>query len=164
MNSWSWAVTLIQHAADPAMTTRSTSWYAWEILAAHPISKMLPASQTFDPIFYVAGESQHNPEGRVWKGAVYNTTNSADLPVSLSFEGLGKGTKAKLRVLTGPEDPMLWNDPHTGVNVVNSTTYLLTAGEGGVFEFSLPELSIAVLETGEKCVSRKRSIAGRVMH
>ncbi|QBZ62022.1 hypothetical protein PoMZ_10896 [Pyricularia oryzae] len=164
MNSWSWAVTLIQHAADPAMTTRSTSWYAWEILAAHPISKTLPALQTFDPIFYVAGESQHNPEGRVWKGAVYNTTNSADLPVSLSFEGLGKGTKAKLRVLTGPEDPMLWNDPHTGVNVVNSTTYLLTAGEGGVFEFSLPELSIAVLETGEKCVSRKRSIAGRVMH
>ncbi|KAL8377635.1 hypothetical protein RB595_008364 [Gaeumannomyces hyphopodioides] len=157
MNSWSWAVTLLQHAADPAMTTRSTSWYAWELMAAHPIAETLPATQDLGPVYYVAGAG---PAGsRIWKGAVYNTTNSAEVPISIDFQGVAKGAEATLRVLTGPDDPMRWNDPHTGVNVVNSTTISLTAGDGGVFKFSLPELSIAVLETSGpvKC-RRKRNL------
>jgi alpha-L-arabinofuranosidase len=32
MNRWQWAVTLLQHAADPKLTTRSTSFYVWKVL------------------------------------------------------------------------------------------------------------------------------------
>ncbi len=27
LNRWQWSITLMQHAADPALTTKSTSWY-----------------------------------------------------------------------------------------------------------------------------------------
>ena len=62
-----------------------------------------------------------------------------------------KGTKAALTVLTNKaDDPFAYNDPHTGVNIVESTTTILKAGKGGSFKFDLPELSIAVLDTDYK--------------
>lgn len=110
------------------------------------MTNTLPATSSFDPVFYVAGTNADKGTF-VWKGAVYNTTDGADVPVSLAFEGVEAGAAASLTVLAGPENPYGWNDPFTRVNVVNSTTYALVAGDGGVFEFGLPELSVAVLET-----------------
>ncbi|KAF5011306.1 hypothetical protein FDECE_2556 [Fusarium decemcellulare] len=155
MNRWQWAVTIVQFAADPAMTTRSTSWYVWELFAAHPLSHTLPATADFDPLFYVAGKNE-DEDTFIWKGAAYNTTKGADVPVSLSFEGVKSGTEAELTLLTNPGgDPFAYNDPHTGVNIVNTTTTVLKADQYGVFKFKLPELSVAVLETKSK---KKRNI------
>ena len=68
------------------------------------------------------------------------------MPVKVAFEGVEAGTKAELTLLTGPEDPFGYNDPWTGVNVVTTTKTILEAGSGG-FEFTMPQLSVAVLDT-----------------
>ncbi|KAK2041857.1 alpha-L-arabinofuranosidase [Colletotrichum somersetense] len=147
MNRWQWAVTIVQFAADPAMTTRSTSWFVWELFAAHPLSETLPTVGEFGPAYWVAGKNEAKGS-LIWKGAVYNTTDSADVPINVRFEGVAAGTTASLTVLTNPSgDPFAYNDPHTGVNVVASNTTTVTANEDGVFAFSLPELSVAVLDT-----------------
>ncbi|KAJ4268982.1 hypothetical protein NW762_003053 [Fusarium torreyae] len=150
MNKWQWAVTIVQFAADSAMTTRSTSWYVWELFAGHPMSHTLPASADFDPLFYVAGKNE-DKGSFIWKGAAYNTTKGADVPVSLSFEGVKPGAQAELTLLTNKkDDPFAYNDPHTGVNIVNSKKTVLKADRKGAFNFKLPELSVAVLETIKK--------------
>jgi alpha-N-arabinofuranosidase len=161
MNRWQWAVTIVQFAADPAMTTRSTSWYVWELFAAHPMTHTLPASADFDPLFYVAGKNED--EGTfIWKGAAYNTTKGADVPVSLSFEGVEAGAEADLTLLTNAkDDPFAYNDPHTGINIVNSTTTVVEADKDGIFKFSLPELSVAVLETKSTGKSLRKRTLGR---
>lgn len=69
------------------------------------------------------------------------------MPVSVSFEGVEPGTRAQLILLTGPEDPYAYNDPWSGVNVVETTNKLLEANAEGAFEFEMPELSVAVLDT-----------------
>lgn len=84
----------------------------------------------------------------IFKAAVYNTTDGVDIPVSLTFAGIAAGAAAELTVLSGPEDPYGWNDPFTGVNVVTTTRTTVTANGNGAFEFSLPQLSVAVLDTG----------------
>jgi alpha-N-arabinofuranosidase len=64
------------------------------------------------------------------------------------FAGVAPGTKASLTVLTNPGgDPFAYNDPFTGVNVVETTVTELTAGGSGTFEFKMPQLSVAVLDT-----------------
>lgn len=147
MDRWQWAVTIVQFAADPKLTTRSTSWYVWELFAGHPMTHTLPASADFDPLFYVAGRNE-DKGSFIWKGAAYNTTDHADVPVSVTFEGVEAGTKASLTVLTNSDgDPFAYNDPHTGVNIVESTATVIEVGEDGAFTFSLPELSVAVLDT-----------------
>jgi alpha-N-arabinofuranosidase len=53
-----------------------------------------------------------------------------------------------LTVLTNPGgDPYAYNNPFTGVNIVNTTKSELVAGASGAFTFSMPELSVAVLDT-----------------
>ncbi|ROT42655.1 glycoside hydrolase [Sodiomyces alkalinus F11] len=163
MNRWQWAMTMVQHAADPAMTTRSTSWYLWELIAAHIMTHTLPAEGDIGPLYYVAGKNE-DKGSFIWKGAAYNTTDSAPIPVSLSFEGVEEGTKALLTMLTNAEedkDPYAYNDPHLGNNAVERTTFVLTANEEGAFEFDMPELSIAILDTDLNCPNpskRKRAL------
>jgi alpha-N-arabinofuranosidase len=108
----------------------------------------------FGPLYYVAGTSAQGTG--IFKAAVYNTT--ADVPISLKFEGYSKGATATLTVLTGPADPYGYNDPFTHVNVVKETTSAVTAGADGSFQFSLPQLSVAVLETdgAVKCKKKRR--------
>ncbi|KAI1249214.1 hypothetical protein MGN70_008825 [Eutypa lata] len=149
LNRWQWSITMIQHSADPAQTTKSTSWYVWELFAAHIFTETLPVTSDFGPLYYVAGKSDKT-NGYIFKGAVYNSTDSADVPVKLTFEGVEEGTTAELTVLTGPENPYDINDPFTGVNVVETTKSTVTAGSGGAFEFDLPNLSVAVLDTSPK--------------
>ncbi|KAK2811992.1 hypothetical protein FQN50_001700 [Emmonsiellopsis sp. PD_5] len=129
--------------------------WQWAMFAAHPMSHTLPATATakFGPLYYVAGKNEEKGT-LIWKGAVYNTTAGTGegdcVPVSLSFEGVKAGTKAILRVLQGNGDPYAYNDPFKGENIVQSTTVKIKANKSGAFEFELPELSIAVLETQRK--------------
>ncbi|KAJ4004051.1 hypothetical protein NW752_010871 [Fusarium irregulare] len=149
-NRWQWAITMVQFAADAAMTTRSTSWYVWELFAGHPMTHTLPVKGDLDPLFYVAGKNEDKGT-LIWKGAAYNTTKHADVPVSVAFEGVKAGTQAELTLLTNKEkDPFAFNDPHKGNNVVKSTKSVIKADKKGAFKFTMPELSVAVLETTKK--------------
>ena len=116
-----------------------------KLFGKHLITETLPVAtdSNFGPLYYVAGKSDKGTT--IVKAAVYNTT--APVPVSLQLEGYDKGDKATLTVLTGPEDPYGYNDPWKQNNVVKETTTTLKAGEEGTFSFTLPQLSIAVLET-----------------
>jgi alpha-N-arabinofuranosidase len=150
VNRFQWPITLIQFSADPKMTTKAVTWYCWSLFAHHPISSTLPTTTnaTYGPLYWGAGVDEARGGALVWKGAVYNTTNSSQVPVSVHFQGVTSGTKAQLTVLTNSVgDPYAYNDPFTGENIVNTTTIELTAGLSGAFAFSLPELSVAVLDT-----------------
>ncbi|EUC46192.1 glycoside hydrolase family 51 protein [Bipolaris oryzae ATCC 44560] len=149
-NRFQWPITLLQYDADPNRTTKAVTWYCWSLFAHHPISHTLPTSSntSYGPLYWGAGIDENRGGARVWKGAVYNTTNSADVPVSVHFDGVAAGAKANLTLLTNSVgDPYMYNDPFTGVNIVNTTNVILTAGGDGVFRFVMPELSVAVLDT-----------------
>ncbi|KAI1091773.1 glycoside hydrolase family 51 protein [Rostrohypoxylon terebratum] len=151
MNRWQWPITMIQFTADTV--TKSTSWYVWELLAAHPLTETLPATSEFNPLYYVAGRNNQT-NGNIFKAAVYNSTGGADIPVKLSFEGLAPGMAGELTVLTGPADPYGVNSPYTGVNVVKSNKTTIRADKNGTFRFVLPNLSVAVLDTSVQEVER----------
>lgn len=152
INRFQWPITLLQFSADPKQTTKAVTWYCWSLFAHSPISHTLPtASNTsYGPLYWIGGRDEARGDALVWKAAVYNTTNGSSVPVSLHFEGVRPGTKAQLTVLTNEgKDGYAFNNPYTGVNVVNSSTSVVSAGVGGAFEFVLPELSVAVLDTGK---------------
>jgi alpha-N-arabinofuranosidase len=140
---------MIQFQADTAKTVRSTSWYVWSLFAKHVFTKTLPTTSKFGPLYHVAGKNEQTG-GHIFKAAVYNSTNGADVPVRLTFEGVREGTNAELTVLTGPKNVYGVNDPNTGVNVVKTKTSNIKADKGGVFQFSLPDMSVAVLDTSPK--------------
>ncbi|KAL1605238.1 hypothetical protein SLS60_004782 [Paraconiothyrium brasiliense] len=151
VNRFQWPITLLQYSADPKQTTRAVTWYCWSLFAHSPISHTLPttSNSSYGPLYWVAGRDEARNDALVWKGAVYNTTNSSTVPVSVKFQGVAPGTKASLTVLTNSvADNYAYNDPFTGVNIVNTTTSELSAGVSGAFEFVLPQLSVAVLDTG----------------
>ncbi|KAI1209797.1 glycoside hydrolase family 51 protein [Annulohypoxylon truncatum] len=144
MNRWQWPITMIQFTADSV--TRSTSWYVWELLAAHPLTETLPTTSDFSPLYYVAGKNNRTG-GNIFKAAVYNSTDGDDVPVKLSFEKLAPGITGELIILTGPADPYGINSPYTGVNVVKTNKTTIRADNNGIFHFALPNLSVAVLDT-----------------
>lgn len=128
-----------------------------QLLGNHIMTNTLPttSNSSYGPLYWVAGKNDQS-NSYLWKGAVYNTT--ADIPVSVTFEGLPPGTKAQLTVLTGPENPYGYNDPWTHVNVVKTSTVITTSDNTGAFTFSLPALSVAVLDTNKSLCSKKRSL------
>jgi alpha-L-arabinofuranosidase len=168
MNRWQWSITMIQFAADTALTTRSTSWYIWSLFAHHPVTHTLPVSSPagYGPVYYGAGYDESRDGALVWKGAVYNTTNNKDVPINVAFEGVKAGTKAVLGMAIQPDgDPWAYNDPFTGVNVVDVSTKIITANSAGVFSFTMPELSVAVLDTDTSSMDatkkKRRAVAGK---
>ncbi|KAF3069812.1 Alpha-L-arabinofuranosidase A [Daldinia childiae] len=158
MNRWQWEITAIQFTANKV--TRSTSWYVWELMAAHLLTETLPATSQFDPVYYVAGKNDKTG-GHIFKAAVYNSTDGADVPVKLSFEGVKQGTTAELTILTGPKDPYGVNDPATDINVVKTSKKTIRSDKTGSFQFSLPNLSIAVLDTSPPKSRRWNRAAGK---
>lgn len=150
-NRWQWSITILQFAADPAMTTKAVTWYCWSLFAHHPITHTLPttSNSSYGPVYWGAGVDEQRNGALVWKGATYNTTNGSSVPVSVHFQGVKPGTKANLTLLTNPSgDPFAYNDPHTGVNIVKTTSSMLEADFGGKFNFEMPQLSVGVLDTG----------------
>ncbi len=149
---------MIQHAADPALTTLSTSYYVWQLLGQHIITRTLPTTSDigYGPLYYVAGRNDQS-KSYIFKAAVYNSTNEADVPVSVKFPGVAPGAVAQLTILSGPENPYGYNDPFTRVNVVETTKKNVSAGVDGSFSFSLPNLSVAVLQTAIQGCKKKRT-------
>jgi len=163
-NRFQWPITLVQFTADPKMTTRAVTWYCWSLFAHHPISHTLPttSNSSYGPLYWGAGKDENRNGALVWKGALYNTTDGGSIPVSVHFEGVAAGAKASLSVLTNSVgDPYAYNDPFTGVNIVSTNTTELTADGRGAFHFSLPQLSVAVLDTdvaGNASTGYKRAL------
>lgn len=92
-------------------------------------------------MYWVAGRGTA-PGSGVFKAAVYNSTS--DVPVTVQFEGCN-ALFAELTVLSA-HDPNASNYPG-GPEVVNTEITWVTAKSQGLFEFSLPNLSVAVLKT-----------------
>ncbi|KAK4156064.1 glycoside hydrolase superfamily [Chaetomidium leptoderma] len=141
LNSYQWAPDLISFTADPADTTPSVSYPIIKLFSETRIKETLPATaegSDFGPAYWVAGRGDSS---YILKAAVYNST--ADVPFSVSFEGLEAGAMAHLTVLSA-DSPWAHNTPEHKEGVRTTVTHL-TAGEGGVIEFSLPDLSVAVL-------------------
>ncbi|KAI0178500.1 hypothetical protein GGR52DRAFT_588322 [Hypoxylon sp. FL1284] len=124
-----------------------------QLVAAHPMTHALHATPQFDPLCYVAGGND-KPGGHMFKMAVYNSTDSADVPVKLNFERVKPGTSGELTIPTRPEDPYGSNDPYTGINVVNTGKATTRSDRNGKFRFSLPDLSVAVLDTNPATLCR----------
>lgn len=140
LNSYEWAPDLISFTADPAQDVLSTSWHMISLLSGTRIAETLPVvrGEVFGPAYYVAGVGGSGE--RILKTAVYNSSD--EVAVGVAFEGVGQGATASLTVLTAP-DPYSYNS--VGSDVVSSSNTTITAGAGGVFSFSLPNLSVSVL-------------------
>ncbi|KAF2711394.1 glycoside hydrolase family 51 protein [Pleomassaria siparia CBS 279.74] len=147
MNRWQWSVCMIEFEADNSKTTLSTAYHVFKLISTHPITANLPTtpSTNTSSLFFVAGVNE-DTGAHVFKSANYNTTNHEDTPVKVGFAGVEQGRKAQLTLLTSTEGPFGFNDPKIGNNVVKETNEELVAGSEGVFEWTMPELSVAVLE------------------
>ncbi|KAI3227244.1 hypothetical protein DTO012A7_6910 [Penicillium roqueforti] len=144
LDSYQWSPTILSFNSDPDQTARSTSWHLYTLFNHNLMTNTLPStsSDDFGPLYYATGLNSKT-NSHIFKAAVYNSTS--DVPVSLTFEGVGRGTKADLTILTAP-DPFSVNEVG-GTNIVNSKTTQIKAGKKGEFSFKLPNLSIAVLTT-----------------
>lgn len=99
------------------------------------------SSDGFNPLYYVAGRDQDSGS-HIFKAAVYNST--AEVPVSVSFDGVKSGSTAELTVLTAP-NAFSMNEVGGG-NIVHREVSTVKAGRKGAFSFELPDLSVAVLK------------------
>lgn len=141
LNSYEWSPDLISYSASSDEDVLSTSYKLIELFSAHRISEVLPVDNpVFKPAYYVAGYS-NSSDSYIVKAAVYNSTEPVD--VSVSFEGVSEGAEGTLTILTAPEATS-YNS--VGSDIVETSTKSLTAGSGGVFSFSLPDLSVSLLE------------------
>lgn len=138
-----WAPNILYFNADPARTTLSASYHVFSLLAAHVATENLPSeSADLGPFCYAAGRNRDKIRG-CSSSREPSTIARQTLPVSVSFEGVGQGANAQLTVLTA-EDPMASNVVG-GHEAVIDTRASVTAGPRGTFEFSLPNMSVAVL-------------------
>ncbi|KAH6621691.1 glycoside hydrolase family 51 protein [Chaetomium sp. MPI-SDFR-AT-0129] len=151
LNNYQWAPDLISFSANPADTTLSVSYPIIKLFSSTRITHTLPTTSkekpNFGPLYYAAGRGADS--SYILKAAVYNSTNSEDVPVNVHFDGLKHGAKATLTVLTAPDGGWAKNTPGHG-GAVKETVKHLTVGKGGHVEFSLPDLSVAVLVAGNK--------------
>lgn len=152
MNSWSWSACLIEFEADTRRTSYSTSWHVLKLIGNSHITHNLPTTPAIGnttSLFWVAGRNEEKGGERVVKLANYNTTNHADTPVSIKFDGVKDG-RATLTLLTGKEGALGYNDPKKQNNVVREEKRTLRANKQGKFEFSMPELSVAVVQLAKQ--------------
>lgn len=142
LNSYEWSPDLISYTADTSQTVLSTSYEVLKLFGNNVFTSTLPADETsgsaFGPAYWVAGVDNATSTYYL-KAAVYNST--ADVDFDVSFEGLASGGSATLTVLTAPDG---YSHNVIGSEVLTTTTSTVAAVDG-VFSFSLPELSVAVL-------------------
>ncbi|KAF2743179.1 glycoside hydrolase family 51 protein [Sporormia fimetaria CBS 119925] len=151
MNSWSWSICMIEYEADARKTSLATSYYTFKFFSTRPIFQTLPTTPdegNTTSLFWGAGVGEDGE--KIVKFANYNTTSSAPTPVKLSFDD-EDAKEAKLTMLTGTGDPYAYNEPLKPNRVVKETSRTLRANRKGLFEFEMPELSVAVVElTGRR--------------
>ncbi|KAI9658774.1 MAG: hypothetical protein M1821_002334 [Bathelium mastoideum] len=143
LNSYEWAPDLISYSADPSQDVLSTSWHMISFLSSTRLTNTLPTNNaTIGPVYYVAGQNT-NTGSSILKAAVYNSTG--DVAITVSFDGVAAGTNANLTYLYA-DDATAYNNVSTP-NVVQVNSSTVTSDANGVFSFSLPDLSVAILET-----------------
>lgn len=81
------------------------------------------------------------PGPYVLKTAVYS--GSGTLPMRVTFAAASEGATAVLTILTASSGT---SNNVIGTNILKAATQTLTAGAGGTFTFSLPNLRVSVLE------------------
>jgi alpha-N-arabinofuranosidase len=127
------------------------SYPIFKLFSDHRITHTLPTkavdSASSSNLYWVAGRGGSD-SSYILKAAVYNSTSGADVPLRVTFDGLKQGARAQLTVLTADEGAWAHNTPENK-DAVRTTVTELTAGEGGEIEFSLPDLSVAVLVAGK---------------
>lgn len=144
VNSYQWAPDLISFAADPDLTTLSTSYYMVQLMSQNRIVETLPVNAVeggFGPAYFVAGNTQ---DGRkMMKFATYNS--SVPVEFNIAFDGLsGSAGNGQLTLLTGPEDANEGNVFGSGENVVVRAVSDVPAGSDGTYSFSVPELAVGI--------------------
>nr|AGW24288.1 arabinofuranosidase [Penicillium oxalicum] len=144
LDSYEWSSTMIGFNSDPDKTSKSTSWHVYKLFNDHHMTHTLPATSDsdFGPLYYATGMNNQT-NAHIFKAAVYNSTEA--VPVSLSFEGIGRGAMAELTILTAPNEVAM--NGVDGANIVKTKTTKIKAGKQGIFSFKLPSLSVAVPET-----------------
>lgn len=146
LNSYEWSPDLISFTADPGQTVRSSSYQVERLLSETRFTETRPvnSNDSFGPAYWVAGQNT-NTGSYILKTAVYNGTS--DFPMQVIIDSVQPGTQANLTVLTAP-DGLAYASIGSDPMVRNTTT--LVAGDGGLFNFTLPGLSVSVLETQSK--------------
>lgn len=125
-------------------TIAKTKLTVKQLLSQNKITHNLPTTWSeggIGPLYWVAGRDDKSGSN-LFKAAVYNST--ADVPVTVEFAG-STAMSANLTVLSC-DDPNASNYPG-GPEVVQTGVFSVAAKSQGVFEFSLPNLSVAVLQT-----------------
>jgi len=149
INSWQWDPDMIEFDANPADTTRSTSWYMVQLMNSVHITQTLPVTANVNqgPLYYVAGQDAAGEF--VVKMANYNGTiaGTGGIPVAVTAEGVAAGGRAQLTMLTSNSGPTASNVPGVKGNVVKTTKKMLTADKSGAFSFFVPNLAVALLQT-----------------
>lgn len=69
----------------------------------------------------------------------------------VTFVAVSEGATAVLTLLTAPSGS---SNNVIGSNVLKTTTQTLIAGAGGTFTFSLPNLSVSILEVNSSSENR----------
>lgn len=98
------------------------------------------------PVYYVAGINS-DTGSRILKAAVYD--GSASVPMTVAFAGVAEGATATLTVLRAPTDD---SNNEIGAVVVTTDVQMLRAGAGGVFTYTLPNMSVSLLEVKESAL------------
>ncbi|KAF2190292.1 glycoside hydrolase family 51 protein [Zopfia rhizophila CBS 207.26] len=141
LNSDQWRPDMIAYNADPAQTVRSTSHAVIKLLSSVRITHLLSATgDPPKPVYYVTGLNK-NTGSRILKAAIYDSR--AAVPMAVTFVGVNAGATATLTVLTAPNDN---SNNAVGSVVVKTDTRILSAGSNGEFTYSLPDMSVSVLE------------------
>lgn len=156
LNSAQWTPDLIAFDADQSHDVLSTSYYVIKLLSNNRMTKVLPVTNaTYGPAYYVAGINEESGS-HMLKTAIYNSTG--DYPMTVSFDGIPAGASATLTVLTATSAAAM--NTLSQPNVVQTKTTTLKADSKGVFSFSLPNLSVSVLEVagGPSHYSRRSRI------
>jgi alpha-N-arabinofuranosidase len=149
LNSYQWTPDLIAFTADQSQTLASVSYSVLELFGSTVLTEVLPVKrpctqQNNTGAYWVAGQTA---DSFVVKAAVYNSTTPS-VPFTVKFEGLPANAAAQLTVLEA--DNGYSHNTLTNRDQVKKSVKMVKANSKGAFEFSLPNLSVALLKASKK--------------
>ncbi|KAF2691072.1 glycoside hydrolase family 51 protein [Lentithecium fluviatile CBS 122367] len=153
MNRWQWSICLVESEADTRRTTLSTGYHVFKVISTTLITRTLPTTPGMNTssLFFRAGIDEETGKS-AFKAANYNTKSHEDTPF-----------RRRLTLLRGSEGSYGYNDPAMGNNVIVEDVPTLKAGADWVFEWSMPELSVAMLVVdGDSEDEKKKKPRGKL--